>query len=271
MIQIMSRIENGIAKNTAPVLSWGAKNKWISKQLEKGLSDPARYAAEMLVASIVSKDLINCVLYTTQSYNNKKIPEKKRKFVAAVDLMNGIIMVGGQLLIGKIIEAKTTPALLGKWFTGNIKNKYTGEEEPIPDTKAILAPDCIDNQTLKVIKENKDQLKKLHVDINDTDTVKAICKRMVKQYGKSSAQYKAVATGFGLLVTAIATTALTKRTLAPLLSTPLAGWFKEHVMDRKKEVFQDRVYYQWANLAPKTAITVNNKLDKTPFSKVSTR
>lgn len=264
MMKIISKIENGIARRTAPSLNKIAEHHWIAKQLEKGLNDPARYAAAMLVMSIVSKDLVGCLLYTTQSYNNKKIPEEKRKFVAAVDLMNGIIMVGGQFLIGKIIEAKETPKLLGKRFTGTIKDKFTGKETSIPNAKGPLASDNIVELAQKIMKENKDEIKKLHLDINDTEAVKAICEKMVKRYGNESKQYKAIATGFGILVTAIATTALTKRTLAPLLSTPLAGWFKEHVMERKKEVFKDRAYYQWATLTPK------NKLDRTPFSNFNT-
>ena len=36
-------------------------------------------------------------MYVTQSLHNDKIPEKKRKFVAALDLTNGVLMIGAQI------------------------------------------------------------------------------------------------------------------------------------------------------------------------------
>jgi hypothetical protein len=49
------------------------------------------------VASIVLKDGIGCAMYVTQSLNNKKIPDEKRKFVAALDLTNGGLMILAQI------------------------------------------------------------------------------------------------------------------------------------------------------------------------------
>ena len=194
-----------------------SKTNFMKGQLDKSISDPARFAAGMLVTSIVSKDAINCYLYTTQSLNNKKIPEEKRKFVAALDLMNGILMVGGQFLIGKIIDAKLTPKLISK-FTGTIKDKATGTEKSV-NPKAIFHTDNIRKVIENVAKDTKINLK----DVN----VEKLVQRIQKA-GKTPLEK-----GFGIIIAALATTALTKRTIVPLISTPLAGWFKEKYMDKK--------------------------------------
>lgn len=229
---------------------WVAKNK-LAKKLDQGLSDPVRFASAMLVTSIVSKDLVGCALYTSQSLNNKKIPEEKRGFVASLDLMNGIIMVGGQLFIGKVIDAKVTPKLLAK-FTGTIEDPITKVSHTV-DSKAILHPDNLKAMVNKVIAENKMSIP----DANVGEIVEKISKISTVPFKK----------GFGILVAAVATTALTKRTLAPLLSTPLAGWFKENFMDKKAKPKKDRMYYEVANIATK----YDNKMDKTAFSSVSSR
>lgn len=67
-------------------------------------------AATIALLSTTTKDLVNCGYYTTQSLNNKKIPEEKRKFVAGIDLSNGILNVLSQLTIGMYIKNKTPAA-----------------------------------------------------------------------------------------------------------------------------------------------------------------
>lgn len=210
-----------------------ANQKWLTKKLEIGRTQEAKFAATMLVTSIVSKDLVGCFLYTTQSWNNKKIPEDKRKFVAMTDLMNGIIMVGGQFLVGMIIDKKLTPKLLGKNLTGTVVDKDTKVESTISTVKAYSS-DNIHELAKKAVQEKAAELKKLGVNVEKID-VAEIGKKAVKKFGKGGAKYATVVSGFGLLVTAIATTALTKRTLAPLASTPLASWFKGRYLDDAKK------------------------------------
>lgn len=48
--------------------------------------DNAKFMSAIGVTSIVLKDGLGCYLYVKQSLNNEKIPEDKRKFVAALDL-----------------------------------------------------------------------------------------------------------------------------------------------------------------------------------------
>lgn len=233
---------------TGNVLNKAAKSSFISKKLEKGISDPVRFASAMFVTSIVSKDLVGCALYTAQSYYNDKIPEEKRKFVAALDLMNGIIMVGGQFFIGKVIDAKVTPWLTSL-FTGKKGNKTV-------NSNAILHPDKI-KETVRKTAE------KLNMNV-DEKIISSVAKTLEKACTEPFKK------GFGILAAAIATTALTKRTLAPLISTPLAGWFKEKFMDKKPaqkpeesiDVASAMVVVPWSYA------NNNSDVNKTPFSKV---
>lgn len=103
--------------------------KWLSetnfmknKAFPKYEKDDAKFMAGVGVASIVAKDGLGCYLYVKQSLNNDKIPEDKRKFVAALDLANGGLMIAMQLLMfftisNKMIQAKMFDKLFGKFFT----------------------------------------------------------------------------------------------------------------------------------------------------------
>ena len=86
---IGNTIKTGIAK-----ASDSKSVKWVSK---KFADNPEGALATATVSSIILKDGIGCAMYVTQSLNNDKIPEKKRKFVAALDLTNGVLMIGAQI------------------------------------------------------------------------------------------------------------------------------------------------------------------------------
>lgn len=205
MVNINSNIEKKIGNG----LGYTAK-KIFAKTLEYGRNNPEKYAGAMLVTSIVSKDLVGCYYYTTQSLHNKKIPEEKRKFVASLDLMNGILMVGGQILIYSVVEKIASNALF---------NKFIAKK---------LDADVLKKHAKKIVASSTEKL-----------NIENVNKELVKQYGSGSKQFKAMKTGFALLVGFLATTAFTKRLLAPLLSTPLAGWFKGRFLDKKKPSKKD--------------------------------
>lgn len=87
-----------------------------SKIMKKAFSERAgEMAATIALASTTTKDAVNCYYYTNQSLHNKKIPEEKRKFVAAIDLSNGILNVVSQLTIGAYIKNQL-PQTFDKWF-----------------------------------------------------------------------------------------------------------------------------------------------------------
>lgn len=224
-----------IGKNLNKAASWG----WMRNACEKGLAHPVKAGAAMMVLSIVSKDIVGCILYTTQSWNNKKIPEQKRKFLAMTDLMNGIIMIGGQLFAGKIIEKRFGPWLTGKYFTGRntIQNKENGtiEYKPIHETKAPFAPDNVYQNYLTLVKNNKEKLKKLGMKVDDEKILGEIGNEIVNKYGVKGEKGKAIEAGFAIIVTSLGTMALVKRTIAPLLSTPLAGYVKHKYIDKDKK------------------------------------
>ena len=201
----MTNISTKINSNIGKGLGYTVK-KWFSKTLEAGRNNPEKYAGAMMVTSIVSKDLVGGYYYTTQSLNNEKIPEEKRKFVASLDLMNGILMVGGQILIYSVVEKIASKAL----FKNFIGKKLDG--------------DMLKQHAKKIVKASTENL-----------NLQEVYEELVKTHGSGSKQFKALETGFGLIVGFLATTALTKRLIVPFLSTPLAGWFKNKYMDKKPQ------------------------------------
>ncbi len=89
---------NPISKIVAYTLGKGADLK-AYRNLEgkinrKTFDDIIAYTT---IASVAAKDAVGCGMYVYQSLNNEKIPEKRRKFVSALDLTNGILMITSQI------------------------------------------------------------------------------------------------------------------------------------------------------------------------------
>lgn len=270
--------------------------KLFTKPFDESLSDPAKFAAGMLVTSIVSKDAVGCVMYTYQSLHNKEIPEERRGFVASVDLVNGVVMVFGQIAAAKLIERGLAPGLFAKHFSGKLKNKDTGVttdltgigakeksrlfEDNLRNTVKMLFIDSKDKKQIKKAEQIKKALEKTISGAGNTiddikkldaksanDEIEKIVKKLGERLGEGSKKFNAIELGFGIFVGAIATTALVKRTLAPLISTPLAGWVKDNILERKnKPKTKDRMYYE---LEAVSGGKYDNKMDKTAFSNIS--
>lgn len=191
---------NGITGKSISRLAKGI----LAKRLEFARKNPDKFAANVMVLSLVSKDAVNCAFYTYQSYNNERIPEEKRKFVAALDLVQGFLNVGTQLLAFTVIKKHLTPklfdGLIGKKLLTGLTSKYTK------------------------------QISKAHPDFN----VEEVSKEVKTYLGEKSNFYEASKTGFSLIVTLLATTALCKRTLVPLIATPIAGKVKDKYMNDDK-------------------------------------
>ena len=90
---IISKIGEYAAKGIGKV----ADTQSVRKICENFKNDPIKYAGYATLASLATKDAVGCYLYVTQSLNNKKIPEDKRRFVANMDLTNGILNVVTQI------------------------------------------------------------------------------------------------------------------------------------------------------------------------------
>ena len=93
------------------------------------ISGNTKFMTGLGVASIVLKDGLGCYMYVTQSMKNKDIPEDKRKFVAALDLANGGLMILMQLLMfftisNKSVQNKMFNALFGKQFNRAASKGY---------------------------------------------------------------------------------------------------------------------------------------------------
>ncbi len=157
-----------------------------------GLTAPAAIGT-ITTLSGASKDAINCVYYVRQSLANEKIPEDKRSFVAGLDLANGILNVGLQLAIGLWFNKKVLPTV----FDNHIAPKFF--------------PDNLHTKLMNI--------KNLGL---SAEMAKSVSKSL-KEAGK---------TGLAALSTLLLTQVIIKRMIVPLISTPMATYFKDK-MDKK--------------------------------------
>jgi len=239
----VSSISNSINKAAGKVLDFTATKKLMVNALEKGLKNPAQYASKMFLISIVSKDFINTCLYTYQSLNNDKIPKEKRSFVAANDLVLGFFNFFGQIGSYLVFERYVTPWLAGRFYTGAIENKKTGEFKQ-RYSKAPISLDSIKQHTADIIQEKGKSLGIDTVEMLKPDNLETLSKEMINEYGYKSSRGKALATGVGVVVTALATTALIKRTVSTIFSTPIAGKISNMANKRDEAKEKENVLHQ---------------------------
>lgn len=217
-------LKAGVA--TAAVVGLGVaahKGKWVEKAM-KWLSesklmtnkiypnyekkDNLHFMAMIGVLSIVLKDGLGCYLYVKQSLNNKEIPDDKRKFVAALDLANGGLMIATQILAFFTIQNKTVQK---KLFNGLFGKKFTRTA-----TKATQA-----------------KLKKLGGKFENMTG---------EEFYKGHDQYKnGISTAFGYLITLAASSIFAKRVVVPFIATPLADKTKAWMCrnDKPEQVHKD--------------------------------
>ncbi len=158
------------------------------------------------IASIILKDGVGCYMYVNQSLHNKDIPDDKRKFVAALDLTNGGLMIAAQILMhmtisNKLIQSKMFNRLLGKKF---------------------------DRNTSKMI----------HAILKNTDKYRNVSQRAVNE---ALNKYKGeVCDAFGSLTSLIAATTIGKRIIVPFIATPLAGMVEKRMNKNSNDNLVDR-------------------------------
>ena len=193
------------------IINFITDNKIAEKIYRAAKENPVKFASSMALTSALTKDALGCYYYVTQSLNNERIPEDKRNFVASIDLMNGIFNIIFQFSVGMWIEKRSS-----SWFDNTI-----GEKLALKNTQK--ATDIVEKGLVR------------------TDITKNITKQQIENSlrdvvlgpkGKASMWLKV---GFGAATMLIATQILTKRVLVPFLATPMAGWFKDHYMDKKKK------------------------------------
>lgn len=157
--------------------------KWIPE-------DPAKAASGLALLSTVTKDAVNCCYYTYQSYNNKRIPEDKRKFVAANDLSNGFYNVVIPLALKGPIDKGN------KYIFDNYFKKYFSESAARNIYNKIK--DTNPQYTFDMIKDN-------------------LSKKSMG-YAKS---------GLGVIFTLVISQIICKRIITPTLATPSADYVKK--------------------------------------------
>ena len=86
-----------IVDSISKIMGKASYTKPLKKLGEAFAKDPEKALGNAVVTSIILKDGIGCAMYVTQSLHNKKIPDEKRKFVAALDLTNGGLMILAQI------------------------------------------------------------------------------------------------------------------------------------------------------------------------------
>ncbi len=176
-------------------------NSFYNSNIGKKLANPkATVATAALIATVsnVSKDAVNCAYYTLQSLNNERIPEDQRKFVAALDLANGIMNVGVQIAMAFGLSA---------WVESVFDNKIAKSKD------FSLKEDVI-----------KEKFAKLPEELKKKTTEAQFMKDYVQ---KMEGRIKLAKTGFTVLFVNIAMQILTKRIITPLFATPMASYFKK--------------------------------------------
>lgn len=182
-------------------LRWASERGFIKKAGNKVFDNNRKYIDGLGVASIIAKDGLGCYLYVTQSLNNKNIPDDKRKFVAALDLTNGLLMIGFQILMfftvsHKVCQTKMFDKFFGKMFDRPIKKTYQQLIKHKPGYENINGVKF--TQEFEKIREN-------------------------------------VKDAFGGLTSLAAATIVGKRMLVPFIATPLAGKVEKKMNEKEKK------------------------------------
>lgn len=163
-------------------------NKFSDSLCKNYQANNTKYIGALALTSIALKDGLGCYMYVKQSLNNKQIPEDKRKFVAALDLTNGGLMILSQVLMyftisSAKVQKKIFNSMFGKKFDETSKKVY----------EAAI--------------KNKDKFKNL----------------TGKEFNMTFDKFlKDVHGFFGIFTSLVAATILAKRVIVPFIATPLA-------------------------------------------------
>ncbi len=186
-----------------PSLGDAAKKIFNSKPA-KYLTNPKAAGAAVMIATIsnVTKDGVNCAYYVTQSLNNERIPEDQRKFVAGMDLANGILNVTLQSFAGTAIGKGAE-----KFFDKKIAPKYFSD----------------------------DACRELYNKLDNKIKFEEFKGVMEKNKGFARAGFCVIAALVGMQV-------IIKRIVVPFIATPMASIFKAQMekMEKGKDNIEDK-------------------------------
>lgn len=123
--------------NVGKVANTGIKTPLLtkitsSKAVRNTVTTLGKNVPMITVISVVSKDLVGALILFYQTYHNKRIPEKKRKYLAAYELTSGAYNVAFPLTAGAFLTSdsfkhKTAKAAFKKYYTApEVIAKATG-------------------------------------------------------------------------------------------------------------------------------------------------
>ena len=185
---------NKVLSVTSKAIGEVEKSKPLQWAERKFREDPEKALGIATVASIVIKDGVGCYKYVTQSMNNKKIPEEKRKFVAALDLTNGVLMILAQ--IGMFFAMRK--------FSEPIFNKLFKKSFNAENAKNIASKIRMQQQQAGQVVSRKLNIEKEYNNVK-SDALKL----------------------FKFVADIAAATIIGKRVIVPFIATPLAAKVKQ--------------------------------------------
>ncbi len=185
---------NKILSTTSKIIGAVEKSKPMKWAENKFNIDPEKALGLATVTSIVVKDGVGCYKYVTQSMNNKKIPEEKRKFVAALDLTNGVLMIAAQIAMFFAMRKYSGP-IFNKLF----KKSFNPE----------MAKNIASRIRMKQVQAGETVSRKLPIE---------------KEYNKVKSDALNV---FKFVADIAAATIVGKRIIVPFIATPLADKVKK--------------------------------------------
>lgn len=94
------------------------QSNFFNKHLSKVINDDA-FAAKTIVVCSVAKDVFAYTVRYKTTMDNEKIPEKRRPFVAAMDLASGVVTAIAQIVVGFAIAS---PKLQSKLWNAIFKD-----------------------------------------------------------------------------------------------------------------------------------------------------
>ena len=161
-------------------MGWFTKTRPMQALGAKWAKDPEGVLGAATVTSIILKDGIGCAMYVTQSLNNDRIPEEKRKFVAALDLTNGLLMILAQIGMflamrkysGKIFDkmfSKTFNKIAQSQFVSRVRMWAAKAGEPVMKKLKLQ----------KLFEENKDDALSVFKFVLDISAATIIGKRVI--------------------------------------------------------------------------------------------
>ena len=190
--------------------------------------DPEKALGLATVTSIVIKDGVGCWKYVTQSLNNKKIPEEKRKFVAALDLTNGVLMIAAQIAMYFAMRKYSGP-LFEKLF----RRSFNPE----------MSKNIASRIRMKQVQAGQQASRKLPIE---------------KEYNKVKSDGLDV---FKFVADIAAATIIGKRVIVPFIATPLAAKVKDKMEEYEHTHHPERFEKQEEKPAEVQPEAFGDKLD----------